>query len=131
MLGLEKVPGAFYQQANLDMDGSIKAIDEAEVVVTYPGTFATLAVSRGKPVVVYGQDICPHDGYSDKMMKYVKHWDDYREFMRYPYDISNKSHKAVEGIIRHAAVNEAVEWRNRFIGEQMKANVLVDTLRAL
>lgn len=111
------------------LDISVMAIDQADVVVSYPGTFATLAVARGKPVVMYGQDICPHDGYSDEMLKYVKHWDDYRDYMRYPYDISHVNARAAESIIRNAAINEAVDWKLKFVGHSIDPENLVKVLK--
>jgi hypothetical protein len=113
------------------LDESIKTIDGADVVITYPGTFACLAIARGKPVVMYGQNIRPHDGYSDTTLKYVAHWEDYQGCMRYHYDISETDLKATESIIRRAGMVEETDWRNDFIGEQMKPDSLIDAIKGL
>jgi hypothetical protein len=115
----------------VSLDESIKAIDKTDLVVTYPGTFAALAIARGKPVVMYAQNICPHDGYSDVMLKYVKKWDLYRDFMRYHYDISDTTGSITESIIRRAGIIEETDWRNKFIGEQMKPEILLEALKGL
>lgn len=113
------------------LDESIQAIDNTDLVISYPGTFACLAIARGKPVVMYGQNIKPHDGYTDASLKYVTHWDAYQSYMRYHYDISETDTMATESIIRRAAMVEETDWRNRFIGEQLKAEVLFNALNRL
>ena len=131
MNGLDERSGVKYQRADMTLEGSINAIDEADLIVTYPGTFASLAIARGKPVVMYGQNICPHDGYSDATLRYVHHWEDYQGFMRYHYDISDTTGSITESIIRRASMNEETMWRDKFIGEQMKADTLMDALKGL
>jgi hypothetical protein len=106
-------------------------IDEADVIVTYPGTFASLAVARGKPTILYAQTIQPHDGYSDATLKYVQHWDAYQGYMRYHYDISETNQQFTESVIRRAAMVEKTDWRDKFIGEQMKPETLMEILQKL
>jgi hypothetical protein len=110
---------------------SIKVIDTTDLVISYPGTFASLAIARGKPVVMYGQGIKPHDGYSDGTLKYVQHWSAYYDYMRYHYDISDTDPEVTESIIRRAALVEESDWRSRYIGEQMQPEVLMEALNSL
>lgn len=119
------------QQSNMTIEDAVKAIDAAQLVVSNPGTFASLAVARGKPVVMYGQDIQPHDGYSADGLRYVKSWDAYRDLMRYPYDITDSKPNATANIIHAAANQEAVQWRAQFIGEPFNPAEFVELLEGL
>jgi len=129
--GFEQLDGIEYQPSDMTIDGAVRAIDAADLVITSPGTLAALAVARGKPLVMYGQDICPHDGYSAETLLYVNHWDQYKHLMRYPYDISETKPKATQNIIEYAAQREAEMWRARFIGEPMSNAAFVRLVEEL
>lgn len=126
--GLSHDSGVTYVESKKTVDFSLKYIDQADVVVSNLMTVASLAVARGKPMVAYGQDIRPHDGYDDDNITYVKNWDKYRDMLRYPYDISNLKPKASQNLIEYAAQNEAKEWREKFIGEQLDKDKLLSVL---
>jgi len=111
-----------------DVNFSLPIIDKADLVVTNLSTVASLAVARGKPMVAYGQDIKPHDGSSEDNISYVKNWDKYRDMLRYPYDISNLKPKASQYLVEHAALHEATEWRDKFIGDPLDADKLIAVL---
>lgn len=128
--GIEMRGGVEYQHSDMSIAGAVKAIDAVDMVVTNMGTLACLAVARGKPLVVFGQDICPHDGYSPISLRYVNNWDLYRDYLRYPYDISASKPKATQNIIEQAAQNEAAEWREKFIGQPFDASAFVALMEA-
>ena len=129
--GLWLAPGVDYQTSEMNIAGAVKAIDQADLVVTNYGTLASLAVARGKPLVVYGQDVCPHDGYSPETLRYVKSWDLYREAMRYPYEIGSLKPKATQNIMEYAAEHEAVDWRERFVGSEFDAGRFVELMEGI
>jgi hypothetical protein len=129
--GLWQAPGVEYAQSDMTIGSSIKAIDAADLVVTNYGTLASLAVARGKPLVVFGQDVCPHDGYSPSTLRYVRSWELYREYMRYPYDISALKPKAAVNLLEYAAVHEAADWRSKFIGSQFDAGGFVKLMEGI
>ena len=129
--GVREYPGVDYLPSDLSIGSAIKQIDKADIIVTYPGTFASLAVARGKPVVVYGQDIRPHDGYNDGMIRYVANWEAYKELMRYPYDISDTQINATGYLLEYASKNEAEKWRNSFIGNPLDTGKLTRALEHL
>lgn len=129
--GLWELHGVEYDQSDMSIAGSVKAIDAADIVVTNYGTLASLAVARGKPLVVFGQDVRPHDGYSPKTLRYVKSWDAYREYMRYPYDITTLKPKASIHLLEYAAGNEVEEWRERFIGQPFHAGEFVKLMEGI
>lgn len=120
-----------WQPSNRTITESIQAIERADVVIGY-GTFAYLAVALGKPTLMYGQDVCPMDGYSPETLKFVKHWERYRDYMRYPYDADNWAPMGLNFVIEKACREEAGEWRERFIGDPFNPSAfcrLVEDLR--
>jgi hypothetical protein len=130
--GLKHDPDVEYIESNKTTQHSVKEIDRADVVVgNYVGTFGALAVARGKPTVIYGQDIRPHDGYNDADISYVRNWERYRDLLYYPHDISDLKPKATQNMIEHAALYEAKEWRERFIGEPLDEAKLYEVLTGL
>lgn len=129
--GLEELPGVTYQRASRTIYEALQAIDATDLVVANPGTVATLAVAHGKPMVMYGQDIRPHDGYSEETLKYVENWEKYKYYMRYPHDISGYGEVATWFVMQHAAAKEARDWRKKFIGEQFDPKAFVKLLEEL
>jgi hypothetical protein len=126
--GLEREFGVEYEHSDMTIESSIKAIDAADVIVSNPGTFAALAIARGKPVVMYGQDLIPAEAYSDSYFLRAKHWDKYREIMRYPYSIEDLKPKAAMIMLEHAAQHEAKEWRELWIGKNVDGKNLLSVL---
>ena len=126
--GLREDPGVEFVVSNKSIQFSLKQIDAADVVVSNLMTVASLAIARGKPVVVYGQHISPCDGYSKEGLRYTTHWDNYKELMRYHYDMSELKPKASQYLLKHAALHEATEWRDLFIGNPLDADKLFRVL---
>jgi hypothetical protein len=129
--GLRSVQDVDYVVSQKTNQHSLKEIDNADIVVSNLGTFASMAIARGKPTVVYGQNIRPHDGYCDEDITYVKHWERYRDLMHYPHDISELKPKAAQHMIEFAALHEAKEWREKFIGDPLDVVKLYEVLAGL
>lgn len=89
------------------MDTTVEDIETADAVVGY-GTFAHLAAARGKPVVMFGQDLPLWDGHEPGKVKFAVHWDDYREIIRYP--VNSIAH------LDECNREPAIYWRERMIG---------------
>ncbi len=81
-------------------------IDEADVVVG-DGTFACLALARGKPVVMFGQDWPVTDEHNRAVVGPVV------RLPRYPLDIDDG---AVPDLIDRACRGAGEEWRKQFVG---------------
>lgn len=128
--GLHEARRVTFQESNRTIAQSIEAIQEHDLVIAY-GTLAYLAVALGKPTVMYGQDVCPQDGYSLATVRYVKSWDKYREYMRYPYDVSNYAETGMQFVMQQACKFEATEWRERFIGNSFEPAEFVALLERL
>lgn len=104
-------------------DNSIGDIDKADYVVSF-GTFAYLAVARGKPTIMYRQDIPYFDGHAAAEIREAEHWHNYEDYMRYPLDIP-----AEEDLFMLANKEHIIKtWRRLHIGDQMKPGVLGDIL---
>jgi len=123
--GLWPVPGVRYEQGR--PDNSIVSIDKADVVVSW-GTFAFLAIARGRPTVMYGQDVVPGDGHNADDMRYVQSWSKYRDILRYPLELFDSGPTA--DILKAAAAGQIdiTDWRARFIGEQLNPEKLCKIL---
>ena len=113
--GLWEEPGVEYEMGQ--PDNTTLSIDRAECVVSW-GTFAHLAVARGKPVVFYGQDDIPGDGHSADGMRYVRHWKKYKNLLRYPIDLCDGN---ARDQMQAAARSDVAtfEWIANFIGLQL------------
>lgn len=98
-------------------------IDWADVVVAAPGTFPTLAISRGCPTVVYAQDVPPIErhpvtreeipmpGYTDLLPMFQ-------------YDVPGST--LAEQIEAVCASDVAAPWRERWIGDAFDPDAFAD-----
>ena len=114
---IPEIDGVEYEPSDKTLAGSIASILASDVVVSY-GTLAYLAVALGKPTIMYGQDCMPYDGYSEETLRYVKHWEKYRDLMHYPHDADGLGVYGLNFLIHTGAQVEATKWRQEFIGEQ-------------
>lgn len=99
-------------------------IDEADLVISV-GTYAHLALARGKPTLMYGQDIIPHEAYQPGHFEAVKSWENYRALMRYPFEWGEVTDLSV-------VTRDPVDaWRKKFIGEPFQPAAFVALLERL
>ena len=105
---------------------ALERIDAADVVVSDPETLGRLAIARGKPTVMFGQDIRPH---SDSGDREVANWEVWRDIARYPYDASDGP---LGEVVEAACIGDGLaDWRSRFIGEQTTPQGVRDLLERL
>lgn len=90
---------------------SLALIEEADVVVA-AGTMAAAAVARGKPTVMFDQDI--YMDYVDGQYVEAHHSAEFAEMSRYPLDIAEGP---LSDLIATACREEVSEWRDRWIGQ--------------
>jgi hypothetical protein len=113
--GIWGVDGVEYVQGQ--PDNSIDDIDAADVVVAI-GTYAHLSVARGAPTIFFGQNVHPSNGEHPGERVYCKSWDRWRDYARYPFDMSDGP--AADLIAAAARSEDPVrEWKHRFIGDPM------------
>ena len=94
------------------------------------GTYARLAVARGKPTLFYGQQQTPYDGDgSNGSLKFVQNYAEYRHLLWYPWDYDDGP--ALPDLLVTLAEVEPVEWKRRFIGDRFEGNQFVKLLYRL
>jgi hypothetical protein len=121
--GLKHIPGVNYIQGKPDL--TIDEIDAADIVIGHQ-TFAYLALARGKPVLMMGEDIPPRTVVHGAVA-YVKSWEKYADLLAYPLDIL--AGDAAEMIAKACKRNTAVAaWYKKFIGEPFDGSAFVKKL---
>lgn len=124
--GLERIEAPHIEYIRGELRPNTDKIDEADVVVGHQ-TFGYLAVARGVPTVMFGEDMLPHLIPHGQPPLFPKNWKRYHLKMRYPFDIQDGNPMAMlEKAIRP---NEAVEaWKARMIGKPFNANLFLQKL---
>ncbi|MBX3004571.1 MAG: hypothetical protein KF821_01940 [Anaerolineales bacterium] len=129
--GLHRHSDVNYQEALLT--GRTDDMERADVVVS-AGTYAHMAVALGKPTVMMGQDIRPHNTpRGGGQMAWVRNWELYRDFARFPHSIemSTGSSVAAETIKRACEGTASVEdWKANHIGHQFNPQHFISRLEA-
>lgn len=120
--GLDWYEGVEYIQAQ--PDNKPTHIDEADLVVSI-GTFAQLAIARGKPTIMYGQDVCPHEAYNPEHCIEVASWNNYRDYMRYPFEWDEVTD------LETVCTTPVDAWRKTFLGEPFQPRQFTDLLERL
>lgn len=126
-IGIWKAGGITYIEGA--KDHSTQEIDEADLVVSHQ-TFAYLAVARGIPTLMMGEDLPPRWGGTEGDIKTALSWDKYRDLMRYPLDIL--AGDPIELIRCASETDEPIrEWRERMIGEPFDPERFVDRIEEM
>lgn len=125
--GIWNVPGVKYVLAN--PNGKTPEIDQADCVVAHQ-TYAYLAAARGKPLVMFGDDLTPHSGSDFAVMRWVEHQGAYRDLLRYPVEAeSARDGKQMRALIdKVMAKDVGKSWRKKFIGQPMDDQKFVKTI---
>jgi hypothetical protein len=115
--GLWRVPGVEFVQGK--PDNSVHDIDRHDLVVGKE-TFAWMAVARGVPTIMFGQEHSPED---DEGRVQVKNWERYRDLVRFPFDLSDGP---VEDVAVRASSDAVVvnAWRDEWIGRPLTVDRL-------
>lgn len=113
--GLRQVKGVQYHPALLN--GSTKEIEAADVIVS-AGTHAYMSVALGKPTLMLGQDIRPHNSpRGGGMLSWVKNWELYRELVSFPYSVEmTSSLDDLLATLATAATLAPAKWKENHIG---------------
>jgi len=119
--------GVVYYRGSADQ--STADIDQADLVVGHQ-TFAYLAVARGKPTLMMGENIPPSSGNCEELLGYVKNWSKYKDLLRFPLDIL--SGNDTDAVIRKAIKGSkpVADWRDLFIGKPFDAKLFVERLES-
>jgi hypothetical protein len=101
----EQEPFVTWYQATTDV--ATRQIREADLVVGHQ-TYAYMAVALGKPVLMMGEEIPPRCGNRADGFEFVKHWDDYKDYLMYPLDILNTEHSVEEWVDIAASCDDPI-----------------------
>lgn len=123
--GLPLVDGVRYVEGGYD--NSVAEIDQADLVVS-AGTFASLAVARGKPMVQFGQHLNAGGESADHTV--LKHRDAYADYIRYPFDVEDGPMVEVAAAALQGSP-AADRWRALFVGEPLRPAVFGRTVEEL
>ncbi len=121
MNGLHKEEGVRYYNTQWFDD-----LDEYDMVVAN-GTIAYAAVAKGIPTVMVKQETSARqlgDATDNKLI--VKSLDKYWDYLKYPYGSEN-----LKESMELAAAQEPVEWKERFIGEQMDGDWFCEYIQSM
>ena len=114
--GLWEADGVSYVRGRPNL--SHVEIDTADVVVAAEGTFPSLAIARGVPVVMCGQAHPPMWGLPGETPVPLRNAQRYLDYTRYPFDVEDGPLDEV----LHAAVrsDEPIrDWKRRFVGDPL------------
>lgn len=95
----------------------LDAIDEADAVISY-GSFAYMALARGKPVVMLDPYPNPWD---DTGQFRARHYDDYAEYARYPSGLGDAP---LDELFQY----DVSEWKRLFVGEPFDPQYFCDLI---
>ncbi len=110
-------------------DQSVLDIDQADVVVAHQ-TFAYLSVARGKPTIMFNEDLPPCSGNSSDNLVYAASFEKYKHLLQFPYDLL-KAESPLDLIYRAAVTDEDIaDWRTRIIGKPFDPEHFVSSLEA-
>ncbi len=124
--GLWHADGVDYVQGNFEM--SFAEMDAADVVVAGDGTYPMLAIARGIPTVlsmIKSEDEHPSElafGLPGETPVPRRNYDRYRDYMRYPFDMSCGP---ADEVLHAAARGEQpiADYRRRFVGAPLDPQV--------
>lgn len=125
--GIWQAPGVKYILGTTKP--ATEQIDEADVVIAHQ-TFAYLAVARGKPLIMLGDDMRANAGNAWDNMRWTAHYDDYRELLRYPLEAeAARSGRGLRSMIERACSEDlGADWRKRLIGKAFARKHFIKTV---
>ena len=125
---LQQEPGLDYRLVSVKLEWD--DIDWADVIISH-GTFARMAVARGKPTLFYGQEQTPYDGFYESYRE-VDNFHKYRHLMQYPWDYDDGP--GLWDLLQQVSQSEPTTWKAGFIGKpfdgELFSNLLVSELHA-
>lgn len=115
------------------LNGSVEDMKYADVVVS-AFTYAHMAVALGKPVIMVGEGVVPHNSpQRNGKLIYAKNWDLYKDYLRYPFNAEDVigSHIAMSEMIKESLhKNKGVlDWKERFIGKPFDEDYFVKMIQ--
>jgi hypothetical protein len=122
--GLYEVPHVTFVRGDFgDAPGMIEQIDAAGCVVADRGTFGNMAIARGATTVLWDSAIVV----DNEGVRSPDNIDRYRELIRFPFDVDDGG--LWETItVASQDTDRVAEWRDRFIGDALHPQAMLDAL---
>jgi hypothetical protein len=120
--GIAEVEGVQYIQGKPDL--SIDEIDNADLVISHH-TPAYLAIARGVPCVMMGEQKTPRFSTRERETYYARSWEKYKHLMIYPFDILTADDPARMFATAISGDRIIADWRRRMIGDQFDPGAFV------
>ena len=126
--GLWEVPGVNFVNGRLTAQTA--EIDATDAVIAGEGTFPTLAIARGVPMVMYGLLAGDGIGLPGETLVMPRNMDRYKDYIRYPF---NAEDGPLEETVRAAARSEApiLAWKRRFVGKPFDTRAFIALIERL
>lgn len=97
--------------SDLSIEGSLTELKKGYDIVVAHQTFAHIAIAKGIPTVMFGEDTVPHS-----VNTKAKNWEHYKHFLMFPLDILVGN--PMEVMERACGGDEDIRrWKDDFIGE--------------
>jgi hypothetical protein len=125
--GLVQVDGVNFKEGRPLVSQALEEIAHADLVIAHH-TPAYLAVARGIPTLMIGENETPLIGGREDALCYALHWKEYAHLMAYPLDILDGEDCVT--IAREACTSDAriSEWRTRMIGMDFNGQAFANHL---
>lgn len=127
--GLWEMPGVTYVEGVPDQ--SYAEIDQADLVIGHQ-TFAWIAIARGVPTIMMGEEVPPRIGCEEtRDFQFTRSWEKYKDLLMYPLDILSPASQDVRELFARAirSDEEIADWRTRMIGEPFDPGRFVDVVK--
>lgn len=125
--GLAREVGVKYVHGKMNRDYG--EIDAADVVIGHQ-TVAWIAVARGTPTVMMGEDMPTHFRRHDQKYEDVKSWGKVARLFQYPLDVLAEND--IMALLNRAVKSDAeiADWRRRMIGKQFDPLKFVEIIES-
>ncbi len=113
-----------YSQAELSVGDSLRAIEKFDLIIGHQ-LFASLAISLGKPTVMFGESAPPHS-----VRRSVRSWSLYQGLLQFPLDLIETCDP--RSLLESACRSDLriADWRSKFIGCEFDPIRFVDQLQS-
>jgi hypothetical protein len=115
------------------LNGSTQDMDDADVVIG-AFTFAHMAVALGRPLIMVGEGVPPHNSpRKTGRLIFGQRWDEYKDYLRYPHNVEDcQTSEDLYGMMKLAMEDspDVEDWKERFIGQPFDGKRFVKTLES-
>jgi hypothetical protein len=123
--GITKIDNVRYIPSSLSIDGALKMINQADIVISFD-TFAFLSVASGKPTMMMDEYQYP----PNKEPKKSLHWEIYEKSYKYPYTFLNMPGDPLSNMLQCVKDGSSIqEWKDNFIGNNFDKDLFLNTIK--